>query len=198
MIGLNDITLFGPPVLIAVMTGFGLLRTAYLARKAGVNVLAVKDRKKTATEMTLGISGLLLNIYCFARLILPDPNIFVFALPDAVVWAGIVLQVLGTIWLMLAQAQMGTSWRIGVPEDKQDSQQVVTTGLYRYSRNPIYVGVIVFVLGLTLALPSFITGVSLLINVVFIRNLVQREEVFMAKSFGPDYQAYCLRVRRWL
>lgn len=198
MRGLADITLYGPPALIVIMTGFGLLRTAYLAKRAGVTVLAVKDRKKTPTEMILGISGMLLNIYCFSRLVVPDPNWGIIAAPPALVWVGLALQLMGTIWLVTAQAQMGRSWRIGVPEDRQDSQTVVTEGLYRLSRNPIYVGVIVFVLGLTLSLPSLITVVSLAINVIFIRNLVAREEAYMTANFGEDYDRYCSKVRRWL
>lgn len=198
ILSLANITLYGPPILIAIMTGFGLLRTTYLAKRAGVTVLAVKDRKKTPTEMVLGVSGLLLNIYCFSRLILPDPNWGIWIMPPALVWAGVVLQVIGTVWLVTSQAQMGKSWRIGVPEDREDSQTVVTEGLYRFSRNPIYVGVIVFVAGLTLSLPSLITVISLVINVVFIRNLVAREEAYMAKNFGEDYALYCSKVRRWL
>ena len=68
---------------------------------------------------------------------------------------------------------------------------IVESGLYRYSRNPIYLGLTIIHLGVAVAdnnawLPILRFGV------------VAREELYLERKFGPQYAAYKARVRRWL
>lgn len=76
---------------------------------------------------------------------------------------------------------------------------LVTHGLYRFSRNPIYVGFCLFNIGVGIALDnlwvllSFIPGAIL---VYFIA--IAREEAYLERTFGEEYLAYKRKVRRWL
>ena len=79
------------------------------------------------------------------------------------------------------------------------STKLVTGGLYRFSRNPIYVGMAVLYCGLALLLDSPL-ALGLLIPCLFVidRGVIAREEPYLEARFGQEYRDYRTRVRRWL
>jgi len=84
-----------------------------------------------------------------------------------------------------------------IPRERPD--KLVTTGLYRVSRNPIYLADTAILLGLILiwdALPSLVL-VPLFMKVIEWR-FIRREEALIRAHFGAAFDAYCARVRRWL
>lgn len=88
----------------------------------------------------------------------------------------------------------GTSFRF-----HEATNSVVSDGLYSFSRNPIYIGLIILYFGLALALTS---GWALLLfplcMTVLRRGVILREEAFMEGKFGEAYRAYKAKVPRWL
>ena len=76
---------------------------------------------------------------------------------------------------------------------------IVTSGVYRFSRNPIYLGFLLMVIGLPLNSGTYW---SILIALLFIasmnRLVIEREEAYLEKKFGDVYTSYKSRVRRWL
>jgi protein-S-isoprenylcysteine O-methyltransferase Ste14 len=85
-----------------------------------------------------------------------------------------------------------------VPPD-QPVTALVTEGPYRFTRNPIYIGLILIYFGLSIVLTS-IWMLVLLIPVLIIlqRGVVEREEVYLERTFGDAYRKYKERVPRWL
>ncbi|MBN2905548.1 MAG: isoprenylcysteine carboxylmethyltransferase family protein [Rhodobacteraceae bacterium] len=82
---------------------------------------------------------------------------------------------------------------------RETPNKLVTTGLYRLSRNPIYLADAGILVGLILiwdALPSLIL-VPLFIKVIE-RRFILREEAFIRDRFGAEFDAYAARVRRWI
>lgn len=149
-------------------------------------------------ENGLAIVALVLGIYLIVRPLVPalDEKLYtVHVLPQAI---GLLVMTAGILFMMLAQAQMGTAWRIGVPANREDGQSLVTDGLFRISRNPVYVGIMGFIAGAALLLPGPITIISLLVSGILIGKLIRSEEIFMQATFGAEYTVYCSRVRRWL
>ena len=80
-----------------------------------------------------------------------------------------------------------------------DSRQLVSGGPFRYTRNPMYVSLMLLYLGLTLAL-RMPWGLVLLIPVFLALNFVVivPEEKYLRSRFGNDYDSYKQRVRRWV
>jgi protein-S-isoprenylcysteine O-methyltransferase Ste14 len=109
---------------------------------------------------------------------------------------GVVLLLLSLAWTILAQSQMGDSWRIGI--DNEHPTNLVRRGVFGLSRNPIFVGIMVTLLGLFLAIPNVVTLLTLLLGVVLINVQVRLEEEFLRKLHGADYEDYLQRVRRWI
>jgi protein-S-isoprenylcysteine O-methyltransferase Ste14 len=75
---------------------------------------------------------------------------------------------------------------------------LVTSGPYRLTRNPIYVGFVLVYLGLSIVLTSIWILVLLLpVLVILQRGVVLREEAYLERRFGEAYDAYAQRVPRW-
>ncbi|MGB0906084.1 MAG: methyltransferase family protein [Maricaulaceae bacterium] len=85
------------------------------------------------------------------------------------------------------------------PIEPEKVSALVTDGLYRYSRNPMYLGLLLVVIGFAI----FLQNLSSILGVVlFIFSMTQfqikPEERVMSDKFGQNYKDYKARVRRWL
>lgn len=114
-------------------------------------------------------------------------------LPRAAGWA---LLAASLIWVVVAQAQMDSSWRVGI--DTASRPPLVSRGAFRISRNPIFLSMRASLLGLFLVLPNTATFAILLLAEVLIQVQVRLEEAHLGATFGEDYDAYRRAVRRWL
>ena len=76
---------------------------------------------------------------------------------------------------------------------------IVATGPYRFTRNPIYLGMCLGLVGLAIAFNSlWLLGTLVLFALVIRYGVVAREEVYLERKFGDAYRHYRARVRRWL
>jgi protein-S-isoprenylcysteine O-methyltransferase Ste14 len=81
----------------------------------------------------------------------------------------------------------------------EEPKEVVRNGLYRYSRNPMYVGVITAIAGQTIVYRSSRISIYLVIAIVFFHCVVVfLEEPHLSRARGPAYDNYRRRVPRWL
>jgi protein-S-isoprenylcysteine O-methyltransferase Ste14 len=84
-------------------------------------------------------------------------------------------------------------------EPWKPTSTIVTTGVYAYSRNPIYLGFCLIILGLGLYFNSFWIFIMFLPTGIFISFLaIQKEERYLERKFGKEYCDYKNDVRRWL
>lgn len=102
--------------------------------------------------------------------------------------------------LLLDGIAAGTFRRLGTPpEPWKPTTALATGGLYRFSRNPIYLGFGVTYAGFAVAMDSPVALALLFPCLIVIdRFVIAREERYLAAKFGADYQAYKGKVRRWL
>ena len=85
------------------------------------------------------------------------------------------------------------------PQALEKVSSLVTSGIYRYSRNPMYLGLVLSLLGWAFYLSHFLAFVLLPIFILYMtRFQIQPEEQMMARKFGKTYQAYLNKVRRWI
>jgi len=115
--------------------------------------------------------------------------------PSIVTTAAIGLWVLGFALLFAGRSGLGDSFRIGSPKERTGLKQ---TGLYKFSRNPMYVGVYTT---LCAAVLRTLNPILLLVAVYVIavhHRIVLAEEAQLRHVFGQEYQTYCDRVRRYL
>ncbi|MFW9902785.1 MAG: methyltransferase family protein [Candidatus Thorarchaeota archaeon] len=114
---------------------------------------------------------------------------------------GLLILILGFLFVVVANFYLLAVGNIGLVarEPFHIPSTLVTTGPYRYSRNPIYLGVILILLGFTIFFMSitvFVCSVALFLFAW--RFFVRWEEEKLEEAFGEEYLLYKTRVRRWL
>ncbi|HET7435046.1 MAG TPA: isoprenylcysteine carboxylmethyltransferase family protein [Thermoanaerobaculia bacterium] len=89
----------------------------------------------------------------------------------------------------------------GTPAPFDPPRHLVVRGLYRWVRNPMYVGMGLFLVGEALALPAITREMFILIAALWLAVsllILAYEEPALRGTFGDDYRHYCAHVRRWL
>jgi protein-S-isoprenylcysteine O-methyltransferase Ste14 len=112
------------------------------------------------------------------------------------VLAGWTLLLASLVWLLIAQAQMGSSWRIGI--DSQHRTDLIRSGLFGLSRNPIFLAMRLNLLGFFLVLPCAATLALWVAGELLIQIQVRLEEQHLSSLHGLEYVAYCRNTRRWI
>jgi protein-S-isoprenylcysteine O-methyltransferase Ste14 len=110
--------------------------------------------------------------------------------------AGAALMLCGIGSLAVAQLHLGASWRIGI--DANAKPGLVTDGLYRYSRNPIYVGLLATIAGYAALLPTVLSAILLVCTYIGMRAQIAGEEAYLAATYGEAFRDYARRVGRLL
>ena len=111
-------------------------------------------------------------------------------------WGGVGLLLLSLLVIVLAQHQMKASFRIGV--DKNIKTDLITAGLFSLSRNPIFVGIKLNMIGFFMVLPNALSLAVCVLEWFFMDIQVVLEEAQMMKNHPDAFSDYCKRVRRWL
>ena len=110
---------------------------------------------------------------------------------------GVVLLLVSFLWILLAQKQMGNSWRIGI--DHEVKTPLVREGVFKLSRNPIFLGMRINLLGLFFILPNAVTLLAVLVlGDALMQIQVRLEEEYLSRMHGQEYEHYCRQTRRWL
>lgn len=118
------------------------------------------------------------------------------AVRDALQAAGALLLLAGIALLAAAQLNMGASWRVGIKEG--EAPGLVTSGLYRFCRHPIYLGLLTAVAGYTGLLPTALSVVLLVAAFVRVRVQARAEEAHLERIYGVAYFDYARHVGRFL
>jgi len=111
-------------------------------------------------------------------------------------WFGMGVMYIAVTLYYIDVIRFGRNLAIGVDEN---SKGLTTTGFYAYSRNPMYISFIIFWTGAFLAFSNLGMLLILLGECVFYHlQVVYREEPFLRKRYGAEYEEYCKKTRRWL
>jgi protein-S-isoprenylcysteine O-methyltransferase Ste14 len=109
---------------------------------------------------------------------------------------GILLGVIAGLLVWRGQADMNASWRIGI--DVAERTQLVTHGLFRFCRNPIYFGLQLGLLGFLLLLPGYLTLILLLLGFMLLHVQTRLEEEYLLQCYQEKYVVYCASVGRFV
>jgi protein-S-isoprenylcysteine O-methyltransferase Ste14 len=194
------LTLFLPTYFIFYFGLAFVLKSVITARRIGKNPVVLKT-----DDSAYGLIGLyfkLTMIFMFAYILVFAffPTIYDNFLPITrldsltIKYAGITLLLVALLWTIIAQGHLKNSWRIGI--DTETRTELITTGLFGRSRNPIFFGMIISLIGLFLVTPNALTLLFLTLGYVLIQIQIRLEEEFLTKQHGQTYLAYKQKVRR--
>ncbi len=111
--------------------------------------------------------------------------------------AGAVVIVIGLALLVIANGLFTQAGTNVIPF--REATALVTTGIYRLTRNPMYLGMLAVLLGCALTVGAATAlAVPVIFAVIIQSRFILAEEAMLRETFGAQYEAYCARVRRWL
>ena len=151
-----------------------------------------KDHADVKIHPPVLVSMLVLAAF-FLNKLFPLP----FAFPQVLVWLGYALVLIG---LGLTISAASGLMRARTTLDPHGSvSSLVTSGPYRFSRNPIYLGFLCLLIGFPFIFKTY-WGLILSPLLIMLMNvlIIRHEEAYLEKKFGDVYRSYKSRVRRWL
>jgi protein-S-isoprenylcysteine O-methyltransferase Ste14 len=193
---------FLPTYLIAYFIVAFFWRSYVVWKRTGINPVVFKG-SDSAHDFIGRVSKLLFAVIVGVVLVysfLPSAYQYLMPIPwlgrSWIRLVGIILLIASLLWTILAQAQMGESWRIGI--DSAHKTKLIQTGVFRVSRNPIFLGIMVTLLGLFLVIPNAVTLLVLVLGIFLINVQVRLEEEYLKITHGDEYAGYIQQVRRWI
>ena len=188
-------------VLCTVLVAVTFARSLWLWRTEGVLAYVVDHGDPLHRFMAKVFMAVTAGLFVYVASIAIQPELelasglVVWASGEAMRATGIAIMALAIVWTGWAQFAMGSSWRIGIPET---ATALRTSGPFALSRNPIFLGMLVFVVGLTVWSPSAVTLAFLAAAYISLEVQIRSEEAFLERAHGQAYRDYCARVRRWI
>lgn len=179
---------------VLLMLGMVLTRV-FLMRKRGIE--AMKFGKIDRTDFLIPPFALFYFYLIFAHAFnLPTVSTQQFFHSEIVSWVGVLFCLAGLLLLFWSLVSFGQSFRIGI--DNEHPDKLITSGVFAFTRNPIYVAFACILLGQFLIFPNWILLVYLVAGVWLFHRQVLREEEYLKKHYGNEYLEYSNRVRRYL
>lgn len=108
---------------------------------------------------------------------------------------GLIITALGLTLFITAMLQMRTSWRVGI--DHSSRTVLITTGIYRFSRNPAFVGFDMMFIGLILMFPNMMNLMICALNLLLFDRLIRMEEIHLTQQSGSTYSKYAEQTPRY-
>lgn len=175
--------------------------TYLTSRKTGINPITFGKEDNAHNYIGRIFKILMALLFAVFAVNLFSPDIYrKFLVPIAylenhtVFYIGLVLLHISMLWIIIAQLQMGKSWRIGIDEDHKT--EFITKGLFSVSRNPIFLGMITALFAAFLLLPNILTFFLAFAGYILIQVQIRMEEAFLQKQFASEYSDYKSKTRR--
>lgn len=165
-----------------------------IQHKHGIKTRQIGRRKEKDIHMV----KLLMSI---ATLAAPAAQLLSIALgwscmPSGARFTGFLIGMLGDIIFLISVVCMKDSWRAGIPD--KDKTELVTNGIYKFSRNPAFLGFDFMYAGVLLMYFNPLTAVFSLFAAITLHLQILQEEKYLTSVFGSSYTAYKSRVFRYL
>jgi protein-S-isoprenylcysteine O-methyltransferase Ste14 len=177
-----------------------VVKSVIVAKRIGKNPLVLP--KDNSAYGLIGLYFKLTMIFMFVYVLLFAfvPTLYEYFLPIRqleslkIKYLGLGLLAFALVWTIIAQGHMKNSWRIGI--DTETKTELITSGLFQLSRNPIFFGMILSLVGLFLSTSNAFTGLFLILGYVLIQIQIRLEEEFLTEQHGTKYADYKQKVRR--
>jgi protein-S-isoprenylcysteine O-methyltransferase Ste14 len=179
-------------VIFAASVAMVVIRAPHGKRSRGVKV--AKSRRGSLETALLALAWLsfFVPLLWIATPVLKFADYPLRPLP----LAGGIVCLAASLWLFArSHADLGTNWSITL--EVREEHRLITNGIYRRIRHPMYSALLLYSLGQALALPNWIAGPSYGVAMLLLIALrLGPEERMMVEQFGPDYEQYQRATKR--
>lgn len=180
--------------IFALAVFYGIYFAKMLAqRRRGIQTRQIGRRKEKSihtVEVLMGIATL-----CAPAVQLLSVIFGLSCLPANARFTGFLVAMIGDAVFLLSVLCMKDSWRAGIPE--KDKTQLVTGGIYQYSRNPAFLGFDLQYIGIFLLYCNVWTVFCSAFAIIMLHLQILQEEQYLSREFGAPYVEYKSRVYRY-
>ncbi len=191
-------------MVVFLLIYFGLvigIRSMMLYHKTKIDPIKDFGKKPTVrrAERIIQVSLILMIVIAINFILIPKNYLYLLPINAlAIGWiqtTGFVLSMIGLVFAFVAQLQMKDSWRLGI--DKNDDVDLITTGLFSISRNPIYLGLGLGFIGFFFIAPNVFSILFLVLMFYGVNEKIKDEETFLLSKFGSSFSSYKSKVGKW-
>jgi len=178
-------------VMLAI--GWYLIRYEY-ARRSRRETIQRSDRGfRESALLLISLTGL--GVLPFTYVATAIPHFAAYTFHPLQAWLGLLVAIAALFMFHLTHRALGRNWSVSL--DVREDHQLVTEGIYRRVRHPMYSAFWLWAIAQALLLPNWVAGFSGLVGFgILFFGRVAREEGMMLETFGDDYRAYMARTGR--
>ena len=180
-------------VMMAVCWYLIRYRHARRARREKVTRSARGWRENTLLLISLTGLGIVPLIYTATAM----PHFASYAFRPAQAWLGVLVAVAALVMFRLTHRALGRNWSVSL--DVRENHRLITDGIYRRIRHPMYTAFWLWAVAQALLLPNWVAGFAGLIGFgTLFFGRIAKEEQMMVDTFGDEYRQYMARTGRLL
>lgn len=189
-------------VFFTCVPAFYVARILSVKKNTNSEVIFIGKRFSSTwrNQTTFRIFRVSIWMLCLLRYYYPSIDDYLFIIPELessfIILAGDILLIFGFLSVAVINMSLGSHWRSGI--DPKGPRQLITTGFYQYSRNPIFLSIALGQVGFFLALPSVFSLVCLITGLFILYKQTLSEEQHLSEIFPTEYKTYSSDVCRWL
>ena len=167
---------------------------ALLQKRRGIRTRQIGTRKERGIHTVETLMSV--ATFCIVPVQLSSIAFRWSVLPAGARFTGFCIGMLGDVIFLISVLCMKDSWRAGIPE--KDKTELVTDGIYSFSRNPAFLGFDFMYIGVALMYLNILTAAFTIFAIVMLHLQILQEEKYMESTFGESYLQYKKKVFRYL
>ncbi len=175
------------------IVGWYVIRYPHERRARKTPIASRRERMRERVLLTISFAGLFAIPVIFVTV--GEPRFASYSFNPAAGWLGIVVFAVSLLLFYRTHGDLGRFWSVTL--EIRNTHRLITTGVYRYVRHPMYSAFFLWAIAQALLLPNWIAGPAGLVGFgTLFCFRVGREERMMAESFGDAYRHYAARTKR--
>ena len=184
---------FSKFVFVMLAIGWYIIRYEYARRSRREKILRSDRGPRETMLLLISLTGL--GILPSAYIATDVPRFAAYTFHPIQAWLGLLAAIAALVMFHLTHQSLGRNWSISL--DVREGHQLVTDGIYRRVRHPMYSAFWLWAIAQALLLPNWVAGFSGLVGFgILFFGRVAREERMMLEAFGDSYRAYVARTGR--
>ena len=173
--------------------GWYVIRFPYERRSRRTPVVRNARGPREIALLSISLTGL--GILPFVYIATGFPRFADYSFRPAQAWIGLFVAIAALTMFRLTHKALGRNWSVSL--EVRESHKLISNGIYRYVRHPMYTAFWLWAVAQALLLPNWFAGCAGLVGFgILFFGRVKKEEQLMLESFGDDYREYMSRTSR--
>lgn len=170
-----------------------VIRFPYERRSRRTPVARNARGSREIVLLLISLTGL--GILPFVYIATGFPRFAGYTFRPAQAWIGLAVAIMSLVMFRLTHKALGRNWSVSL--EVRENHKLISNGVYRYLRHPMYTAFWLWAVAQALLLPNWFAGCAGLVGFgILFFGRVGKEEALMLESFGDDYRQYMSRTRR--